>query len=141
MSYSIYIGEEAPDEDDPDATRVYRVESPDAPEFEGDRMTGKGNHRHARYSQWTDFTREAGLYDLFFDKQCGLMREHPDTQRLTVKHLREVERALDDWRRHHPRARPGWGAKQDPILARLVWLQFWVKWTLGNCKRPAIHNH
>ena len=30
--------------------------------------------------------------------------------------------------------------KRDPILARLLWLDFWMGWALANCETPAVEN-
>jgi hypothetical protein len=30
---------------------------------------------------------------------------------------------------------------QDFHGARLVWLEWWVRWALDNCKVPVIYNH
>ncbi len=69
------------------------------------------------------------------------MRKHPGTFALKRKHLSAVSVASDHWRATHPAAVPGWGAGQDPILARLVWLEWWIRWALQNCESPALHNH
>jgi hypothetical protein len=29
---------------------------------------------------------------------------------------------------------------KDPILARLLWLEFWIDWALTNCKIPILEN-
>ena len=194
MSYDIYIGEAALDLPDPDehnhlAVEVRGASHPDAPVFPGDSMTGNGNGRHPGYSQWTDFTRTAGICDLFFDKEEGLMREHPGCCLLRQRDLDRVRFALDQWRSKHQGTVPGFGDREhydqeiarigawldsgagdaeperkacvaetlaerkrdaaalppsgtfDPVLARLIWLEWWMAWALKNCTTPAIHNH
>lgn len=63
--------------------------------------------------------------------------------------------ALQTWRADHPDAVPGFAAfdperpneyvlidqRYDPILARLIWLEWWMGWTLAHCDRPAIYNY
>jgi hypothetical protein len=38
----------------------------------------------------------------------------------------------------------GWGyegpARYDYMLARLIWLDWWMRWALENCETPAIEN-
>ena len=157
MSYDIYIGEGIIDENDDSGelrVRVKGLSLPEAPSFPNDQMTGKGNSRHPGYSQWSNFCREAGIYDLFFDEETGLMHRHPGTFILKQNHLDEIRAAKDRWVKNNPDKNPGFPADEwmkpefqekitnpDPILARLIWLEFWVDWALKNCKVPAIHNH
>ena len=136
MSYDIYIGEY-----DDNEKCVQSLDLSEAPAFDGDEMTGHGNHRHPGYGQWTDWARDVGLYPLFFDKTDGLMREHPGNQSLSEKHLDVAQSALRKWKRQHKDVVPGWGYGQDAMLARLVWLEWWMVWALKNCKRPTIYNH
>lgn len=164
MSYDIFIGElsiyPSPDEllefdayetSTPDL-RVNRFEQDDAPEFVNDELTGKGNHRHPSYIGWGDFARETGLYDLFFDTETGIMRDHPGVQVLRPRHHERIAAALATWRARYPAAQPGFGGWTDEetpawvtdegaSLARLIWLEWWVRWALENCRVPAIYNY
>ena len=162
MSYDIYIGEAVSlvdkwenDEGGEEFTiTVNSVELEEAPCFPNDHMTGKKNHRHPGYSQWADFCRDSGLHGLFFDKNKGLMRKHPGTFALNQNHLAEIRQAKEKWIEKNPGKTPGFAPDKymkrefqdpitnpDPILARIVWLEFWVDWALKNCKNPAIHNY
>lgn len=165
MSYDIYIGnaeQTALELEDGEWSCVWNgvtvpgMARTDAPTFPHDDMTGNGNSRHPGYSQWGEFCRETGLHALFFDKEDGLMRRHPGTFALTPSHLATVREALAHWKSSHPDAVPGWdytpgwtGPKyeddgvreRDGVLARLLWLEWWMDYALRNCPRPAIHNH
>ncbi len=158
MSYDIYIGnaelavlEGLDDQPSSYYIRVNEMEHPDAPTFPNDDMTGNGNSRHPGYSQWTEFTRTAGLYDLFFNQDDGLMVAHPGNAALRPEHAKEIHKALERWQARHPDATPGfeafaWGDEvpkhgYDPILARLIWLDWWVDYALKHCERPCIYNH
>lgn len=163
MSYDIYIGNAEPtelDEDDGEyrcacnGVCVAGVALPDAPSFPFDRMTANGNSRHPGYSQWAEFCDTARLHDLFHGKESGLMRQHPGTFALSREHLATVRSRREEWQARHPDAIPGWdwsipqldgdddGVRgRDHILARLLWLEWWMDWALTNCERPAIHNH
>ena len=140
---------------------------PDAPTFPGDDMTGKGSSRHPSYSAWVEFCRNVGLHRLFYGveahephergRNSGLMSAHPGAALLTRGHHAEIAAALDRYRTEHPDARPGWPvaaeggddcdgpytpetAALDGNLARLVWLEWWVRWALVHCQNPAIVN-
>ncbi len=151
MSYDIYIGEaviDVPSDVDADEygcnevrIRVEHITHPDAPAFPGDQMTGNGNSRHPAYAGWSDFCDAAGLHDLFFGSEDGLMREHPGAFLLRPKHLAAVIAARVKWQRENPTLPPGWGVGHDSTLARLLWLEFWIGWALENCKVPTIYNH
>lgn len=159
MSYSIYIGNAVPhfEKDDDYLLAEWRVQlasHPDAPTFPHDTLTGNSNSRHPSYSGWANFCDAAGLADLFRDKYTGLMREHPGCQLLKESHYHVVKEALDRWKASSDKP-PGFADdkivdgkwtlvdkdKYDPILARLIWLEWWMRWALDNCETPAIFNH
>ena len=82
------------------------------------------NSRWPSYSAWTDFTKDVGLYDLFYGEE-GLLANHPGCAQLTQAHLDKMLAAKC----------------VDPInQGRLDWLQFWAKWAVENCSKPAIAN-
>jgi hypothetical protein len=166
MSYDIYIGQatiDVPSAEDLEEgynaleCRVNGMQLDDAPAFPGDLMTGKGNSRHPGYGSFSEFLKTAGLHDLFFNKETGLMRSHPGCFMLAKHHAEAIHEALERWRRDHPKAEPGWcdcpacdripnsrpvapHMELDGILARLIWFDFWVRWTMANCTIPAICN-
>lgn len=145
MGYSIYIGEAViKDDDDHVWLGVKQIEHPEAPFFPNDSMTGRTNGRHPSYGGWAEFTRETGLYDLFFDKENGLMAEHPGVAKLLPKHHARVKTALE-FRQVVSKGAPGFPPMgktdgSDPMLARLIWLEWWMRWALANCKCPALEN-
>lgn len=167
MSFDIYIGEAVinnlTDNYSNELDVCFEVKGtslPDAPNFRGDTMTRNGNSRHPGYSQWSDFLQGVGLYDLFFNKEDGLMRKHPGCFKLNESHLKEVKEALKSYKEKNPNKNPGLcecescakkhhlfkgdGLPHDDSLdyplARLEWLVFWMDWTLKNCTIPAIFN-
>lgn len=160
MSYDIYIGEgvlDVPSPEDAAAgdNRLRIVVRPhthlDAPHFPNDVLTKQGNSRHPGYSQWARACEDMGLSALFFDKERGLMRNHPGAFLLTWEHHAEVAAALDRHMTLHPDTVPGFqewdfrghqpvGPEYDAIKARLIWLEWWMRWALENCKVPAIYN-
>lgn len=147
MSYDIYIGEakfHIPEKDEIKdynqiKVRVQSVSLPEAPVFDGDAMTGNGNSRHPGYTQWASFLEHVGLNELFFG-DGGLMSDHPGCSYITKEHVEQVKAALEKYKERFPTAQPGFNDRQDALLARLIWLEWWMSWALKNCKVPAIFN-
>lgn len=149
MSYDIYIGETETRKCGEDHLCVERMEVDEAPSFPNDGMTGKGTSRHPSYSGWSDFCEKSGLVELFFDETNGLMRDHPGFAPIEQSHLTKIREAKQEWIESNPGKTPGFTpgflgkenvANPDPILARLIWLEFWFNWALENCEKPAIYN-
>lgn len=154
MGYDIYIGEadlEICEYDNAVRIIVKKTTHPSAPFFRNDGMTGRGNSRHPSYHGWSIFCKETGLIDLFFNEETGLMRSHPGSYSLTQSVLEIICNALE--RRKQYAKEKGLIAEfpenfigndpvpnADPHLARLMWLEFWVRWALENCKNPTIVN-
>ncbi len=167
MGYSITIGNAVPvhSKEYGELSARWCVEGvrlPDAPTFPNDDMTGDSNGRHPSYSGWAEFCREAGgdINHLFYgsDPQAGggLLERHPGCVPLTQEHL-DVVRAALARRRKSSSKEPGFAGepiyeagkftgrfvdedRYDGILARLIWLEFWMAWALANCETPAIEN-
>lgn len=151
MGYTITIGNAKPEfsKNDGELWARWSVDgktSDEAPTFPHDEMTGNSNSRSPSYTGWADFCRAVGLYDMFLEKWEGLMSEHPGCKMLQPEHLLQVQAALTKWKRTAtlPPGFEGWrgedAGKHDPMLARLLWLEFWMKWALENCETPAIEN-
>jgi hypothetical protein len=161
MGYNIYIGDAKPEfsKDDGELWARWTVNGmalPDAPTFPNDEVTGNGNCRSPSYVGWSEFCEAVGLHDLFLEKWEGLMGEHPGCKMLHKEHLLQVQAALEKWKRtatkdpgfsgwpkHNPDTNQ-WetpdDGKYDHNLARLIWLEFWMRWALENCETPAIAN-
>ena len=161
MGYTITIGNAVPDfgKEDGELYARWVVEgacSDDAPTFPNDAMTGNSNSRSPSYSGWMDFCQESGLYDLFYTKWEGLIDTHPGCVPINQSHYDEVYDALERFKKKATKP-PGFSGysswdkenevwitpdedKYDHILARLMWLEFWMKWALDNCETPAIQN-
>lgn len=133
------------------------VRHPDAPVFPNDGLTANSNGRSPSYSGWSIFCDHVGLTRLFYDERDGLLRPHPGCKLLTAAHHTEVLAALqrrqtssdkppgfagDSKFNHETRAwepSPDEG-KYDHHLARLIWLEWWMRWALANCETPAFEN-
>lgn len=94
---------------------------------------------------WADFARTTGLYDFFYDKKKGLLREHPGRVRMRRYHLKTIQAAVEVFRETHPKARPVFG-NEGPDgeiyahYARLLWLEWWFQWSLDNLTNPHFYN-
>ena len=151
MGYSIKIGNAVPefgkDYDELWARwKVTGASDTNAPTFINDEMTGSTSQRSPSYSGWADFCRTVGLHDLFFEKYGGLMSQHPGCKILKQEHLDIVQTALIKYQASTDK-KPGfidWGepdtGEYDPHLARIMWLEWWMRWALANCETPAIEN-
>lgn len=164
MGYTLTIGEakmELPEEPDRSITvGVERLEREDAPEFPGDGTTGKSNQRSPSYTVWTQVMRDLLLYDWMFDTESGIIRDHPGCVMLRREDQRIVTEARQRWQREHPETEPGWcscvgchvwksieaGTSLEPhreldgVLARVLWLEWWITWALDHCAVPAFEN-
>lgn len=153
MGYTIRIGQAvvAPDDGGEALTvEVQKERHPEAPVFPGDEMTGNSNARRPSYAGWADFCGETGLRELFFNEERGLMREHPGCFRITAKHLEAVQHALAAWRARYPMAVPRFAeipsnetvawSTIEAHLARLIWLEWWMRYALKTHSLPAIYN-
>ena len=161
MGYTIIIGEAYLDTSDPEIHR-WRAEineDADAPVFVGDEPTNSTNVRKPMYSIWETFLHNTGLHDLFMNRENGLMRNHPGLEKLTEEHYRQINAAYLLMTTFNDK-QPGWQNKPsswdtarygnkpsqaddgtlDPDVARLLWLRFWVRWSLDNCENPSIYN-
>jgi hypothetical protein len=146
MGYTIKIGQanlEPQDPDDYDGQLVARysvelVRHENAP-ASGD-PTDYENQRWPSYSGWSDFAHEVGLYEIFYDRDRGLLREHPGCFKLEEAHHIEVESAIRIRRASNGRFQPTITDSQDYEMQRLLWLEYWIRWALDNCDLPAMEN-
>ena len=159
MGYTLTIGNAEPvhSKDDGElyaAWDVIYITSDDAPTFPNDEMTGNSSQRSPSYSAWAEFCRAVGLYELFYDKYDGLLASHPGCVMLTQSHADQIAAALAAYPRTLPPGFAEWPhfdeatgtlwtpdeGKYDAKLARLLWLDYWVRYALTNCETPALRN-
>lgn len=152
MGYNITVGNAVPEHSKeyfPDLSARWIVEgatSDAAPTFPGDEMTGNGNERSPSYSTWADFARTVGLYEFFYDERGHLHAGHPGCIGITKEDADLVTAALNRYRAQStlPPGFNSWDyegpATFDGHLARLIWLEWWMRWAVENCETPAIQN-
>lgn len=133
-------------------------------------FTRTGNSRSPGYAAWSDFCRDAGISELFFGqgwsreratydpcpdgfhRESPLFINHPGAQAINQLDADYISQKLDEYMRNRPDAEPGFWEMgehtkwkvvdngKDPVLARLLWLDFWFRWAVKNCERPIIQN-
>jgi hypothetical protein len=162
MGYSIAIGQleviRHEDEDFEDGFCIsYDAESvtnPDAPAF--GEPTDYTNSRWPSYTAWSKTVKFLGIYELMFDEENGLMKNHPGYTALTQEHKAIIDAAYVSFYEKYPNAKPGYSPKsrdgndlfiEDPdwpeangIAVRLEWLKYWIDWALANCSEPVFCN-
>jgi hypothetical protein len=155
MGYTFKIGNAEPKFDKSDFPHlsagwdVKGASSADAPTFPNDEMTSNTSERSPSYSVWADFCRHVGIYDLFFDDGGRLHAGHPGCIGITKEDADRVTAALSTYQAKAtlPPGFEGWHYREgDPVhsdahLARLIWLEWWMRWALENCETPAIANY
>ena len=153
MGYKFTIGNATPKFDKSDfpylgaGWSVAGATHPDAPTFPGDEMTGNGNARSPSYSVWSDFCKDVGIYEVFYYQSGHLIAGHPGCAGITPEMVDVVAGALKG-RMAKASLPPGfeseWGYDGPPNydynLARLIWLEWWMRWAIANCETPAIEN-
>ncbi len=146
MGYNIIIGNATPEfnkDDDELSAGWYckHVSLPDAPTFPNDEMTGNSNSRYPSYLAWSEFCKEAGIYDVFYDETEMFRGGHPGCVLLKKSDLERIREARIR-RERISTLLPGFDNDKiyDAVLARLIWLEWWMSWALDNCETPAVEN-
>lgn len=142
MGYSITIGElliETHPEDAMECSGLSfsanGVRLDDAPAF--GEPTDFTNERWPSYSAWHNFTEHCGLHELFFC-EGHLIGGHPGVRLVTKEMLDAVEAARMKLESETPALVAT--LDSDSNYCRLLWLEYWMRWSLDNCKTPVIAN-
>lgn len=104
--------------------------------------TDHENQRWPSYCAWADFMRATGLYDVFFYESGHLIGGHPGVRLVTRELVDVVSDALTAYREANPDARPDFndGQESSSWLCRLIWLDYWLRWSFATCETPVIAN-
>ena len=144
MGYSLTIGQAeinySHDPDDMICNVCVRDEyDKNSPAF-GD-PTDYTNARWPSYTAWTNFTEWAGLYNMFYEGDFGLLNKHPGCLPLTIDHKRQIDESYERIQTEFPNLVACFNdTPESSYFARLIWLKYWVDWALENCEKPAIQN-
>lgn len=146
MGYTITIGqlkiEKSPD-DGLDCRCICfgaeGVHHDDAPAF--GEPTDHENQRWPSYSAWSDFLKGVGLYDIFYYNSGHLIGGHPGVRLVTEELTAAVSNALISFSEKNPGVKTEFGEDvRSGWMCRLVWLDYWLRWSLKNCETPVIAN-
>lgn len=147
MGYTITIGELQIDKSPDDGLDccclrfdAKPVNHPDAPAY--GEPTDYMNSRWPSYSVWSDFMKAVGLYSVFFTERGHLIGDNPGVRLVTKDLADRVGEALADFKLENPLAKPVMdeGDINSGWLCRLIWLDYWLRWSLENCETPVIAN-
>lgn len=145
MGYTITIGElsvmKKPDDglDSPCISfGAIGIRHDDAPAF-GD-PTDYTNSRWPSYTVWADFARATGLYDVLFYGGT-LIGGHPGVRLVTKELVDRVALELEVFKKRYPNAEPKYDeTDESSYLCRLIWLDYWLRWSFEYCETPVIVN-
>ena len=120
----------------PDLETVEQSDAPDLPNS----WHGRTNVHTIRYGQLDAWVGRVGLADLLAHDGDLLQDGHPGWVMLRPAHLLRVQQAL---RSAQARATlpAGYGEGHDSDLARLVWLEWWIRYGLATWKQPMFANY
>jgi hypothetical protein len=157
MGYTLKIGQFKPEihRDGLDSfifNDVEAVTDANAPAF--GEPTDYTNERWPSYTAWADSIRFVGLEEFMYNKETGLIRNHPGCVPLVQEHKAIIDKAYKDFYEKYPNCKPGYPPaahpfsdvkhddwpKENSYAARLEWLKYWVDWALENCEMPVFIN-
>lgn len=156
MGYTLKIGELDTHYDAEEGHISFQAKgqkNDDAPAF--GEPTDYENERWPSYTSWHNACRFCGIEDMFYNKETGLLREHPGCFPITKKHQEIINEALDNFKKKYPNAKAGYSPKinekegiyedkdwpeENSWMTRLLWLKYWIDWALVNCKKPVFYN-
>lgn len=104
--------------------------------------TDHENQRWPSYSSWSNFLKDAGLYDAFFYESGHLIGGHPGIRLVTGDLKACVDRAMTDFKDKYPSLEAKFveGEQSGGTLCGLTWLKYWIDWAIENCETPVIAN-
>ena len=99
------------------------------------------NQRWPSYTSWFNAIEGAGLEDVFF-YNGHLIGGHPGVRLVTKELLERISKAKADLESAHPSIKATMQPYTDinGTYCRIIWLEYWCKWALENCKFPVIAN-
>jgi len=149
MGYTISIGEAQLHLEEFDVIVLVKEEKHDNAPADGV-PTDFTNSRWPSYSAWSEFAKEVNLYDMFYCKEKGLMRDSYIAVPLNQSHKEKVDFAFkkfskrfelmntDIFLEHSMYTKKDIETTFQYYLDRLKWLKYWVDWSLENCENPIM---
>jgi hypothetical protein len=98
------------------------------------------NSRWPSYTAWAETMRTAGLHEAMFYGGT-LIGGHPGVRLVTPELRDAVSNALAGLRARFPGREPAFDDTDEGCaMARLTWMDYWLRWALANCETPVIAN-
>jgi hypothetical protein len=151
MPVTITIGEKVWN-DEIEAWDIERTTSPTAPIFPNDAILEPfGNWRYVDYPVWKALAEECGIQEwlgrIIDSQNSDIIQALNEDDYRTVSEAYLLRTAFNE-------GKPGWDFQRDMLepdqsvgelpsrfdeyLARLLWLRFWIRWSLDNCEAPSV---
>ncbi|WP_277967074.1 hypothetical protein [Pantoea trifolii] len=104
--------------------------------------TDETNQRWPSYSSWSNFLDSVGLYEVFFNENGHLIGGHPGVRLVTKEMVDVVSNKRSELEEANPALKADFntGRVIDGYYCRLIWLDYWLKWSFENCETPVIAN-
>lgn len=104
--------------------------------------TDHTNERWPSYSAWSNFLKAVDLYGVFYYGSGHLIGGHPGIRLVTQELVSAVSSALTGYRERNPGVEAAFneGDERCGYLCRLIWLDYWLRWSIENCETPVIAN-
>lgn len=149
MGYILKIGQLSVGiEKDGLQSRIYHevetVKHENAPAF--GEPTDFTNGRWPSYIAWEESVKMLNLYELFYNKDTGIIREYPENCVPLVKeHKKIIDKAYKEFYEKYPNTKAGYNRETTEMTpnaaaVRLEWLKYWVDWALENCSMPVFYS-
>lgn len=106
-----------------------------APQTPGGDARDRTNSLRVLPSEWITFCEATGLGALFYG-DGGFCDSRTGFKPLLPEHHAAAKEALERWQDLQREAGTPEGAAH---LDRLTWLEWWMRWALANCSKPAVH--
>jgi hypothetical protein len=110
------------------ASAILATTQPGAPSFEGSKAI-EGNFMVLSPAEWAELCDDAGLRFLLRPEQKRIDARDVDAISVAVQRRRETLPA---------EIQSGWKTGLDRRLAQLLWMHWWMTWSLQHCREPTI---
>lgn len=110
--------------------------------------TDHTNSRWPSYSSWADFCEYTNLYDVFYNESGNLHGGHPGVMPVTKDMKVRIDKAYMLLKGKFPNVIASFDKGElsdeefeaNAAMCRMKWLQYWVNWSLENCRQPVFAN-
>lgn len=94
------------------------------------------NQKTLKLNEWQDFIQATNLESLF-NIENGINPPQQGQLPLKTQHLEHVSEKYDQYLQKV--LKKGEVPLQNHNMQHLIWLKFWLNWSILNCQNPTIH--